>query len=144
MIIKEMSDYDIREIIQHTHVGRLGYIFEDRPIVVPMTFRFSGGSLYSFTTGGQKIEAMRKNDAVCILFDKIESRTKWQTVLVQGRYREITHEEEQEAIVKMMASEPTWWEPAYIKTITKEGTERELKPVFFRVDIEKCSGHQTE
>ncbi|APX70490.1 hypothetical protein BR10RB9215_C11006 [Brucella sp. 10RB9215] len=144
MLITEMSDYDIREMIQHKHVGRLGYVVDNRPMIVPMTFRFSGGSFYSFTTDGQKTNAMRKNDAICILFDQIESQTKWRTVLVQGRYREIAREDEEEAIVRIMANEPTWWEPAYTKTITKEGTARALKPVFFRVDIEKLSGHQAE
>ncbi len=67
MIINEMSELDIRDMIQHTQIGRLGYILDNRPYVVPLGFRFSGGSLYSFTTDGQKTEAMRKNAAVCIL-----------------------------------------------------------------------------
>jgi uncharacterized protein len=143
MIIKEMAELDIRDMIQHTQIGRLGYVLDNRPYVVPLGFRFSGGSLYSFTTDGQKTEAMRKNAAVCILFDHIVSRTQWRSVLVNGLYREIIREEEKEAIVNMMANEPTWWEPAYTKTITSDGEQRKLEPVFFRVDIESATGHQT-
>ncbi|MFQ0812941.1 pyridoxamine 5'-phosphate oxidase [Brucella anthropi] len=142
MMIKEMSQYDIRTMIQHTQLGRLAYVFDDRPFIVPLSFRFSGGSLYSFTTDGQKTEALRKNDAVCILFDHIESRTRWRTVVVNGRYREIEREDEKNAIVELMASEPTWWEPAYIRTITKGGQERKLEPVFFRIDVENATGHE--
>jgi nitroimidazol reductase NimA-like FMN-containing flavoprotein (pyridoxamine 5'-phosphate oxidase superfamily) len=142
MIIKEMSEIDVRDMIQHTQIGRLAYVLGDRPFVVPLGFRFSGGALYSFTTDGQKTEAMRKNDAVCILFDHIISKTEWRSVVVNGHYREITREEEKAAIVSMLSNEPTWWEPAYTKTITSGGEQRKLEPVFFRVDIENATGHQ--
>ena len=142
MIIKEMSEYDIRDMIQHTQIGRLGYVLNNRPYVVPLGFQFNGGSLYSFTTDGQKTEAMRKNDAVCVLFDDIVSKTKWRSVVVNGHYREIDREDEKAAIVNMLANEPTWWEPAYTKTITSGGAQRKLEPVFFRVDIESATGHQ--
>jgi nitroimidazol reductase NimA-like FMN-containing flavoprotein (pyridoxamine 5'-phosphate oxidase superfamily) len=85
---------------------------------------------------------MRKNDAVCILFDHIISKTEWRSVVVNGHYREITREEEKAAIVSMLSNEPTWWEPAYTKTITSGGEQRKLEPVFFRVDIENATGHQ--
>lgn len=143
MMIREMSQYDIRNMIQHTPLGRLAYILDNRPFIVPLSFRFSGGSLYSFTTDGQKTKALRQNDAVCILFEHIESRAKWSTVVVQGRYREIVLEDEQNAIVELMACEPIWWEPGYMKTVDKEGHERKLEPVFFRIDIESATGHQT-
>lgn len=48
MMIREMSEYDIRDMIQHTHLGRLAYVLDDRPFIVPLSFWFSGGSLYSF------------------------------------------------------------------------------------------------
>ncbi|KAB2659399.1 pyridoxamine 5'-phosphate oxidase family protein [Brucella tritici] len=143
MMIREMSEYDIRDMIQHTHLGRLAYVLDNRPFIIPLSFRFSGGSLYSFTTDGQKTEALRKNDAVCILFDHIESRTNWRTVVLNGHYREIDRDDEKNAIVALMASEPTWWEPAYIKTVAKDGHERKLEPIFFRIDIESATGHQT-
>lgn len=142
MMIREMSEYDIRNMIQHTQLGRLAYVLDNRPYILPLSFRFSGGSLYCFTTEGHKIDALRKNDAVCILFDQIESRTNWRTVVLNGRYREIEREDEKNSIVALMASEPTWWEPAYTKTVAKDGHERKLAPVFFRVDIESATGHQ--
>lgn len=94
MMIREMSDYDIRNMIQHTQLGRLAYVLDNRPYILPLSFRFSGGSLYCFTTEGHKTDALRKNDAVCILFDQIESRTSWRTVVLNGRYREIEREDE--------------------------------------------------
>ncbi len=62
---------------------------------------------------------------------------------MNGRYREIEREDEKNSIVALMASEPTWWEPAYIKTIAKDGKERKLDPIFFRIDIDSATGHQT-
>ncbi len=142
MIIKEMSEYDIRDMIRNTHVGRLAYILDQRPVVIPMGFRFSGGSLYSFTTEGQKTEALRKNNAVCVLFDHIHSLTDWRSVVVHGRFHEVTRDEDREAVTKLMDAQPSWWEPGYVRTVTKEGEDRKLRPVYFRIDIEDVSGHQ--
>jgi len=64
-------------------------------------------------------------------------------VVVNGRYREIMRDEEQNAIVNMMANQPVWWEPAYTKSVTRSGEQRKLTPVFFRVDIESATGHET-
>src|SRR5690606_41917281 len=105
-------------------------------------FRFTGGSCYRFTHEGHKVDAVRRNDAGRILFDQIEARTSWRTVVLNGRYREIEREDEKTSIVALMASEPTWWDPAYTKTVAKDGHERKLAPVFFRVDIESATGHQ--
>ncbi len=32
MMIREMSEYDIRDMIQHTHLGRLAYVLDNRPL----------------------------------------------------------------------------------------------------------------
>lgn len=142
MMIREMSDYDIRNMIQHTTVGRMSYILDNKPVIIPMGFRFSGGSLYSFTTDGQKTDALAKNNAVCILFDEIESRTKWRTVIVHGHYHAVEGEQEKTALVKLLSDSPTWWEPAYVRMVDREGEERKLKPAFFRIDIDSATGRE--
>ncbi|MFC4625367.1 pyridoxamine 5'-phosphate oxidase family protein [Daeguia caeni] len=142
MMIRELSDYDVRDMIQHASVGRMAYILDDRPVIVPMGFRFSGGSLYSFTTDGQKTAALARNNAVCVLFDDIQSRTKWRSVVVHGRYHRIEGEQEKAALVKLFSDLPTWWEPAYVRMVKQDGEERKLSPVFFRVDIESATGRE--
>ncbi len=137
-----MSEYDIRDMIQHTHLGRLAYVLDNRPFIVPLSFRFSGGSLYSFTTDGQKTEALRKNDAVCILFDHIESRTNWHTVVLNGHYREIDREDEK-CDRRAYGFGTDLVGTGIHKTVAKDGHERKLEPIFFRIDIESATGHQT-
>ena len=34
-----------------------------------------------------------------------------------------------------------WWEPAYVRTILS-GVERPLAPLFFRIRIERITGHR--
>ncbi len=36
MMIREMSDYDIRNMIQHTQLGRLAYVLDNRPYILPL------------------------------------------------------------------------------------------------------------
>lgn len=143
MFIKQMSDYDIREMVHKTQIGHLAYIHEGRPVIVAMGFHFSGGSLYALTTAGQKTEAMRENNAVAVYFEEIEARNKWRTVSIEGRYSELNTDEERQAIANLLSSNPTWWEPAYVRTVGKDGKDRKLEPVFFRIDIDSLSGHET-
>ena len=47
-------------------------------------------ALYSFATVGKKIQWMRTNPRVCVEFDEIVDRFNWTTVVVKGRYEELT------------------------------------------------------
>lgn len=100
MIIKSMPSIDMRDFLHQQHLGRLAFIKDDKPYIVPLFFLFSAGALYSFTTDGQKVDAMRKYPKVTILFDQINKVDDWQSVMVHGEYIEITGEGNKAAIPK--------------------------------------------
>lgn len=144
MLIKEMNDHDIHALLHQTHLGRVAYVIDNKPYITPMMFAFNAGALYSFTTDGQKVAAMRKNADICIMFDQIRSLTNWSTVLVHGTYRELAEDSGKTAVAAILEARPQWWEPAYVRTIMKDGTARGLSPIYFRVDINRLSGHQAD
>jgi uncharacterized protein len=41
----------------------------------------------------------------------------------------------------LLQKRPAWWEPGYVKTIL-DGSIRPLEPLYFRIHIEKISGHR--
>ena len=144
MTIKDLTEYEMRDILQRCHLGRLAYVLDGRPFVTPMSWVYSGGSLYSFTTVGQKVEAMRKQPSVSILFDAIAARDSWQSLLVHGDYKEISNESSSNVVELMQGSRAEWWEPAYVRTVKEDGAVRDLKPIYFRVDIASMTGHKAE
>jgi hypothetical protein len=54
---REMSEY----LLKRTHVGRLGCVQGSQPYVVPISFAYHRGFLYSFASIGKNIEWMRAN-----------------------------------------------------------------------------------
>ena len=132
------------ELLTRAHLGRLGCSQGEQPYVVPCSFAFSDGCLYSFTTVGQKIEWMRANPLVCVEVDEIVSSEEWSSVIVFGRYEELPdtpdYQSARAAAHDILQRNGQWWEPGYVKTLL-DGTERPLTPVFYRIRISNSTGH---
>ncbi|ATU92994.1 pyridoxamine 5'-phosphate oxidase family protein [Phyllobacterium zundukense] len=145
MIIKEMTQQEIRELLERATIGRLACVKDNQPYVVPLTFAYNGVFLYSFTTAGRKVEYMRANPHVCVEFDEISSTNNWQSVIVTGRFEELTrephHVDARNAAHALLNKHAQWWQPAYVKTVIRE-QERSLEPVYFRISITETTGHK--
>jgi uncharacterized protein len=94
---------------------------------------------------GKNIEWMRANPLVCVEADEVVSPHKWVSVIVFGRYEELPDtpesQPEREFAWKLLQQYAMWWEPGYAKTIL-HGTERLLKPIFYRIYIARITGHR--
>ncbi|MBZ9653993.1 pyridoxamine 5'-phosphate oxidase family protein [Phyllobacterium lublinensis] len=147
MIITEMTRQEIRELLERATIGRLACAKDDQPYVVPLSFAYNGVYLYSFTTSGQKVDYMRANPRVCVEFDEISATNQWQSVVVIGRFEELTKGPDdidaRSTAHALLSKKAEWWQPGYVKTIVKEH-ERSLEPVYFRIAITETSGHKTE
>ena len=143
MIIEDMSRQEIKELLNRASIGRLASAKDNQPYVVPIRFVYSGVYLYSFTTLGQKIDWMRENSKVCVEFDEIDATNSWQTVIVTGRFEEITkeHKAERDVAHQLLSKAAEWWEPGYMRTVIR-GEERSLEPVYFRIAIIETTGHK--
>ncbi|NTS31200.1 pyridoxamine 5'-phosphate oxidase family protein [Phyllobacterium sp. BT25] len=143
MIITEMSRQEIKELLTRASIGRLACAKDDQPYIVPLRFVYNSVYLYSFTTVGRKIEWMRENNKVCVEFDEIDSTNSWKSVVVTGRFEEITkeHGDERNMAHDLLNKKAEWWEPGYVKTVIRE-QERPLAPVYFRIAITETTGHK--
>ena len=119
MIITEMTRQEIRELLEVATIGRLACVKDDQPYVVPLSFVYNGVYLYSFTTAGQKIDYMRLNPRVCVEFDEISSTNKWQSVIVIGRFEELTKDPDyidaRNKAHALLNRNAEWWQPGYVK-----------------------------
>lgn len=145
MQINAMNQFEIMHLVEHAKVGRLACVNESQPYVIPMNFVCRLGYFYSFTTYGRKIEWMRANPKVCIEFDEITATNDWQTVVVLGRYEEITddpdHLDARNEAHALLSKRAEWWEPAYVKTVIRDHL-RDVQPVYFRIQIKEMTGHK--
>ena len=145
MQIRDLSYQESIEILKRARLGRLACARNGQPYVTPAYLAFESNYLYGFSSVGRKVTWMRENPLVCVEFDELVSPQNWATVIIEGKYQELPKTPEFENArgyaYELLQRRPVWWEPAYVKT-TLQGHERPIEPVYFRIQIEKISGHR--
>jgi uncharacterized protein len=91
-MISEMSEQEAYALLQRGHLGRLGCCDNGQPYVVPINYRFDSLDIYIHSLPGRKIDMLRHNPRACLQVDEITDSFHWRSVLVFGRYEEITEE----------------------------------------------------
>src|SRR5689334_24323908 len=93
MVIHELTPADCADILSRTSVGRLACCRMNQPYVVPVSIVYDARQvcLFSFSTIGKKVEWMRTNPSVCVEVEDLEDRFNWTTIVIFGRYDEISN-----------------------------------------------------
>ena len=141
MLIHSMTGQASMELLARATLGRVACAHEGQPYITPLSVMYDTACLYGFSTLGQKITWMRANPHVCVEVEELVSRQNWATVIVMGRYDELTTDADRTYAHDLLQRRPAWWEPGYSKTVL-EGKERALKGVYFRIRIDKITGHR--
>ena len=86
------------------------------PYVVPISFVYENGHIYSFSLIGHKVWAMREHPQVCFEVDEIHDPRSWWSVIAFGRYEELSEagprqSERDHAWALLQKARPKWWEP---------------------------------
>ena len=133
------------DLLTRVRLGRLACAKASQPYITPIYFAYHENYLYSASTIGQKIEWMRENPLVAVEFDEIDSPQRWQCVIVSGRYEEFSDtpdmRDNRELAWQLLQERKIWWEPGYAKTILGN-VERPMVPLYFRIRIERITGHR--
>ena len=119
MLIQSMTGVASVELLERATLGRVGCTHEGQPYITPMSVTYDANWLYSFSTLGQKITWMRANPHVCVEVEELVSAQDWATVIVIGRYQELTTEKERTYAHGLLERRPAWWEPGYSRTVIK-------------------------
>lgn len=145
VIIQEMTSEECHEFLKRMRFGRVACARDNQPYVVPIYFAYDGKHLYCFSTTGQKIEWMRKNPLVCVEVDEIVAHLDWRSVVVMGRYEELSdvpsNVNVREYALELLQQRPMFWQPAYVAT-EHRGSPDALIPVFYRIQIDQITGHR--
>jgi len=131
------------QVLRSEDVGRLGCIANGWPYVVPVTYVNDGGSVYAHTGEGLKLRAMRENPRVCLEVEQMRSEANWRTVVVRGRFEELSSEENDRALALLTTrlTRTEMSETARLlqreDIVQREGIRR---PVLFRIRVEEKTG----
>jgi uncharacterized protein len=142
MRIREMTEDECTRELERVNFGRLACVHANQPYLVPIYFSYDRKHLYGVTTLGQKIEWMRSNPLVCLEIDELTSHYQWMSVVVFGRYEEISDTPEYESVrthaLAVLQKRENWWQPASVATAKRE----QRAPIFYRIHIEQMTGRR--
>ena len=145
MHIEELTRKASIDFLAGSRLGRLACANQSQPYVTPFYFAYHDQWIYSFSTVGRKIEWLRANPLACVEVDDIKNFEEWTSVVVFGRYEELTKTVEGQAVrdlaYKLLQQRKLWWEPGYARTVI-HGAPRPLEPVYYRLSIDEISGHR--
>ncbi len=90
-MIKKLDDKEKMLLLSSNYIGSLGYIFQNKSFVVPITYFYNQekNNIICYSANGHKINALRKNNSVSLSVTDIDSVNDWKSVLVQGTYKEV-------------------------------------------------------
>lgn len=136
-------------VLKKEHYGHLGCCMDGEPYVVPVTYVYEYGYLYSFTHDGQKIDMMRKHPNVCLQVESVRSGYDWESVICWGKFEEITDEKEKHDVQMLLAdqyaavttgkNEDIPVSPL-IQELNKQKKDDVKKSVIYRINIQKTTG----
>ncbi len=140
-----MSEQTSIELLARARLFRVACAHEGQPYVTPMHCVYDDNYIYGFSTLGQKITWMRANPLVCVLVDEIVNPQNWASVIVFGKFEELTNATQlvahRQHAYDLLQKRPVWWEPGYVETLT-HGKARLMEFMYFRIHIEQISGHR--
>ena len=101
-MLGKLSPEQIEDVLQKTVFGHLGCHADDETYVVPISFVYDGQAIYCHTLEGKKTSMMRKNPKVCFQTDDLSNMGKWRSVIVQGKFEELTRPEDRRAAIHLL------------------------------------------
>ncbi len=142
----ELAIEECQKVLADTQLGRLTCARDNQPYTVPFHFAYDGKKrLYAFSTLGQKIEWMRSNPLVCVEVDEIKQQNDWTTIVIFGKYEELTDTQqfaaERSYAYDLLSRQPMWWEPGYVAGTHRTPSEN-TDPIYFRIQISHMTGHR--
>ena len=150
----DLADGDIDELLHTQLYGHLGCTLPDgRVYVVPITFVYRNGFVYSFSLSGQKISALRANPSACLQVEHFLSEGSWKSAIVWGTFEELSDGEEMQAakllFQRLEIEEGTALSPLYHKRSTAIFSEtatalKDKEAIFYRIRVQRKTGKHVE
>jgi nitroimidazol reductase NimA-like FMN-containing flavoprotein (pyridoxamine 5'-phosphate oxidase superfamily) len=140
-----MTKEECDNALTRVRLGRLGCARENQPYVVPIYFVYRYFFLYGFTMPGQKVEWMRANPRVCVEVDEMEEEDRWMSIVILGRYEEMSDtpqwEDERLLVYTLLQQHEGWWEPGGAPHAHPDPGQG-VTPVFYRIRIDSVTGRR--
>lgn len=135
MLIR-LNEIEATKLLSRKCIARLGCITEAGPYIVPVSYYYADGCVYSHSLPGLKIDALRQDPRACLQVDEIESNVRWKSALAFGTYEEVKPNERSDVINRLLHSFP-------MLTPVESALADDAGPspvIVFRIRIDRVTG----
>jgi nitroimidazol reductase NimA-like FMN-containing flavoprotein (pyridoxamine 5'-phosphate oxidase superfamily) len=139
----KLDEKQIDEVLRQETVGRIAYIADGWPTIVPITFVYNGeGYVFCHSAEGHKTTWMRQNPQVGFEVEQIRSMSDWRTVVARGTFELLAPDQDEKIMdfaARLFAAGPPG---ARVLDRHEDVHRREgiVRPVMFRLHLTEISG----
>jgi len=137
--IQTLTDSENIGVLREEDHAHLACHVKDDLYVVPITYAFEDGHIYSHSQEGKKIEMMRQNPNVCIQVEQIQDFFHWKSVIVWGKFEELKGNESSSAMrwyAKKLAERGNW----RVSSLQLDMSAILESAVMFKIKVQKATG----
>ncbi|MBO9729683.1 MAG: pyridoxamine 5'-phosphate oxidase family protein [Chitinophaga sp.] len=147
-MLGKLSNEEIDQVLSGNVIGRIGCTNNESVYIVPINYAFNDTYIVAHSQEGMKIEMMRKHPEVCFQVDEIVSLTNWRSVIIWGKYEEITDPRERYYAMKFLVSRLSRVRASETAGVAQMHEEMEqngtlsniIRPVVYRIRINRKTG----
>ena len=141
-----LTPEEMNELLARNYIAYLACSENDTPYLVPITYYYDppSDSIISYTTEGKKIRILRNNPKVSLIVSEIDTLTKWKTVVIDGKFEELSGEDQFAALQNLsknltrLISEKTQETVLYINEVARINPDN--PKVIYRIHLDQKSG----
>ena len=110
-VIRVLPDNQIEALLRTAIVGRIaccahGTTGDGRPYLVPLAYGYDGKAIYAHSGPGRKLDFMRAEPRVTFEVDHATASDRWESVVAEGTFEEITDPDERLAALRTLYPPP--------------------------------------
>ena len=146
-MIRVLKERESMHVLSSNYIGYLGYIFNNKPFIAPMTYYYNieKNTIIGYSDQGHKINAMRKHDKVCIEVANIDAIDHWESAQIHGTFKQVFGSEAKSYLhefslgIKHLISKKEGRSLDFISEFSSKLYKDEI-PVVFIIKIEAITG----
>ena len=144
-MLGELNESQINNLLVSQAIGRIGFYDGEHPFIIPVTYVYDGKNIIGQCQEGMKLAVMRKNPKVCFQVDLILNMANWQSVSLQGNFRELKGKDANTAratlfdrVLPLTTSSTVHAQEHGVSS--KIDDSNRIKPVMYQITINKKYG----
>jgi uncharacterized protein len=146
-MVGRLNNEEIDALLRRLTIGRIACTDGNQPYIVPLHYVYDGYYIIAHSMPGMKIDIMRKNPMVSFLVDEIITPGRWQSVLIQGQFQELTGQRERHEAMKVFLDHTFKLKISETARLPEQSAQRlhpkpdePVKSIFYRILIAAKSG----